>query len=233
MVVVYNGLVATAATLLPLTSAVKMLARRVSPVDLCQENPINKRLSRAARLGLLTDVSLGYCHVTVRTLFKTRSSTSRALPCRCLLGTSVRRVLRSGRYPVDCLLVNFGGAGVGNREAVVTLVACALLGLEAVPNLLVGFSFFAGVGYAPFLLGTVIGLAVGVLLGTVLLSQGSVSVPSGQEKGATRGALVGLAVGVVPVVLLSAPVVGMLAFCSLIGLAVGRTFDRSPIHRRP
>ncbi len=111
-----------------------------------------------------------------------------------------------------------------------TLVACALLGLEAVPNLLFGLSFFSGVGFAPFLLGAAVGLASGVVLGAVLLRQGGFSVPSGRERGATRGAIVGLGVGVVAVLLLSAPVVGMLGFCALVGLAVGRTFDRPRIH---
>ncbi len=112
-----------------------------------------------------------------------------------------------------------------------TLVACALLGLEAVPNLLFGLSFFSGFRFASFLLEAVVGLAAGVILGAVLLRQGGVSVPSRREKGATRGALIGLAVGVVAVLLLSAPAFGMLAFCALVGLAIGRTFDRSSIHR--
>ena len=111
-----------------------------------------------------------------------------------------------------------------------TLVACALLGFDAVPNLLIGFSFFSGSGFVPFLLGAAVGLAAGAILGPVLLRQGGFSVPSGRERGATRGAIVGLGVGVVAVLLLSAPVVGMLGFCALVGLAVGRTFYRTRIH---
>lgn len=120
---------------------------------------------------------------------------------------------------------------MSGREAIVTLVACALLGLEAIPNLLFGLSFFSGIGFASFLIGGAVGLLAGALLGAVLLRQGGVSVPSGLEKGATRGALVGLVVGVAAVLLLSAPPFGMLGFCALFGLAVGRMFDRSSIHR--
>ncbi len=112
-----------------------------------------------------------------------------------------------------------------------TLVACALLGFDTVPNLLFGLSFFTRIGFVPFLLDSALGIVAGVLLGAVLLRQGGVSVPSRREKGATRGALIGLAVGVVAVLLLSAPAFGMLAFCALVGLAIGRTFDRSSIHR--
>jgi hypothetical protein len=76
---------------------------------------------------------------------------------------------------------------VGRREVIVTLVACTLLGFETVPSLLFGFSFFAGIGFVPFLLGSALGIVAGVLLGAVLLGQGGVSVPSRREKGATRG----------------------------------------------
>ncbi len=119
---------------------------------------------------------------------------------------------------------------MSRRAAVLTLVACALLGLETVPNLLFGLSFFGAAAYPSFLLGAVVGLVGGLCLGTVLLRQGGISVPSSQEKGATRGALVGSAVGVVPVLLLSTPAFGMLGFCALVGLAVGRAFDRRPMH---
>ncbi len=122
------------------------------------------------------------------------------------------------------------GSRPGGREAIVTLVACALLGFEAVPNLLFGLSFFSRVGFAPFLLGSAAGLVVGVLLGAVLLRQGGVSVPSARERGATRGALVGLVVAAAAVLLLSAPAFGMLGFCVLVGLTVGRVFDRRGIH---
>ena len=120
---------------------------------------------------------------------------------------------------------------MSRREAIVTLVACALLGFDTVPNLLFGFSFFTRIGFVPFLVGSALGLVAGVVLGAVLLRQGGVSVPSRREKGATRGALIGLAVGVVPVLLLSAPPFSMLIAGSLVGLAIGRTFDRSSIHR--
>jgi hypothetical protein len=127
--------------------------------------------------------------------------------------------------------VNTGSSSVSGRETIVTLVACALLGLETVPNLLVGLSFLSGVGFAPLLpWAAVVGLVAGALLGTVLLRQGGVSVPSRREKGATRGALVGLVAGLVPVLLLSTPAFGMLGFCALVGLAVGRAFDRPPMH---
>ncbi len=111
-----------------------------------------------------------------------------------------------------------------------TLVACALLGLETVPNLLFGLSFFGAASSTSLLLGAFIGLVGGLWLGSVLLSQGGISVPSSQERGAIRGALVGSAVGVVPVLLLSTPALGVLGFCALVGLAVGRAFDRLPIH---
>ncbi len=111
-----------------------------------------------------------------------------------------------------------------------TLVTSALLGLETVPNLLFGLSFFGAASSTSLLLGAFIGLVGGLWLGSVLLSQGGISVPSSQERGAIRGALVGSAVGVVPVLLLSTPALGVLGFCALVGLAVGRAFDRPPIH---
>lgn len=128
--------------------------------------------------------------------------------------------------------MNTGTSDVSRREAIVTLVACALLGFDTVPSLLFGLSFLSGVGFAPLLLwAAVVGLVAGTLLGTVLLRQGGVSVPSRREKGATRGALIGLAVGVVPALLLSSPPFVMLIAGALVGLAIGRTFDRSSIHR--
>ena len=126
--------------------------------------------------------------------------------------------------------MNGAASRLSGREAIVTLAACALLGFEAVPSLLFGLSFFSGVGFAPFLLGAAAGLASGVALGAALLRQGGFCVPSGWERGVTRGAIVGLVVGVAAVLMLSAPAFGMLGFCALVGLAVGRTFDRRGIH---
>ena len=127
--------------------------------------------------------------------------------------------------------VNTGTSDVSRRETIVTLVACALLGFDTVPNLLFGLSFFTRLGFVPFLLASALGIVAGVLLGAVLLRQGGVSVPSRREKGATRGALIGLAVGMVPVLLLGTTPLGMLIAGALVGLAIGRTFDRSSIHR--
>jgi hypothetical protein len=127
--------------------------------------------------------------------------------------------------------VNLGGSGVGGREAIVTLVACALLGFEAVPNLLFGLVVVFGTGgtpYSPF--SGPIGLVGGCALGLVLLRQGGVSVPSREERGATRGALAGFAVGVAIMFFLSENF-GILGTCTLVGLAIGRTFDRPSIHR--
>lgn len=117
-----------------------------------------------------------------------------------------------------------------------TLVAGALLGAEAVPNLLFSasyvfnapFVYSYGTGPLPFLLTSALGLAVGVLLGAALLRQGGVSVPSSRERGATGGAIAGLVLGVLTVVLFGASPAGMLGFFALVGLAVGRTFDAPP-----
>lgn len=87
---------------------------------------------------------------------------------------------------------------MGRREAIVTLVACALLGFEALPSLLFGFVVPFGTGGPPYNpLSGLLGLLGGCALGLVLLRQGGVSVPSREERGATRGALAGFAVGVV------------------------------------
>ncbi len=64
----------------------------------------------------------------------------------------------------------------------------------------------------------------------MVLRQGGVSVPSPEERGATMGAVVGLAVGVVGV-LLTSNLIWVLGTCVLVGLAIGRTFDRPSIHR--
>ena len=119
---------------------------------------------------------------------------------------------------------------MSSRADVATLIVCALLGLETVSNLLFGLSFFGVAPYPSLLLGAFVGLVGGLWLGSVLLSQGGISVPSSQERGASRGALVGSAVGVVPILLLSTPAFGVLGFCALVGLAVGRAFDRPPMH---
>jgi uncharacterized membrane protein YccC len=55
-----------------------------------------------------------------------------------------------------------------------------------------------------------------------------VRVPTREEKGALVGALVGLAVGTLTFPLLAN--IGILGICVLVGLAVGRVFDRSSIH---
>jgi hypothetical protein len=79
---------------------------------------------------------------------------------------------------------------------------------------------------AAYLLSSILSLIGGCVLGLVLLRQGGVSVPSSEERGASRGALAGLMVGVVAIFLLGGPIVGLLGTCVLVGLAVGRTFDR-------
>ncbi len=128
--------------------------------------------------------------------------------------------------------MNILGSRVSGRETIVTLVACAMLGFEAVPSLLVGFAVFLATGDVPsyYLLSGLVGLLGGGALGVVLLRQGGVSVPSREERGATRGALVGFAVGVVILFLLSGNV-GVLGICVLVGLAIGRIFDPPSIHR--
>lgn len=145
------------------------------------------------------------------------------------------------RVTVDCLGMNIGGSGASGRETIVTLVACALLGLEVVPNLLFSFSVLLGFGPDPSsplygiigstIPGSLAGVALGALLGVVLLRQGGVSVPSREERGASRGALAGAVVGLVGDFLLGVPIVGSVGICVLVGLAVGRTFDRPSIHR--
>ena len=111
-----------------------------------------------------------------------------------------------------------------------TLVACALLGLEAVPSLLLGFAVLTGIGGPSLLLHGALGLLGGCALGAVLLRQGGISIPSPRERGASTGALVGLVVGVVAIFLLGGPIFGLPGICVLVGLAVGRTFDRSSMH---
>jgi hypothetical protein len=129
--------------------------------------------------------------------------------------------------------MNIGGSGMSGREAIVTLVACVLLVFEAVPGVALSFAALTGIGstfYPSYLLYAALALIGGGVLGVVLLKQGGVSVPSREEPGASRGALAGLTVGVVGV-LLTGNLIGVLGTCVLAGLAVGRTFDRPPIHR--
>jgi hypothetical protein len=124
--------------------------------------------------------------------------------------------------------MGIGGSGVSGREAIVTLVACVLLMFEAVPGVALSFAVLTGAGdafYPSNLLYAARALIGWGALGSVLLGQRGVSVPSREERGASRGALVGLAVGVVGVIL-TGNVLGILGTCVLVGLAVGRTFDR-------
>ena len=121
--------------------------------------------------------------------------------------------------------MNGGFSRVSRNEAIVTLVVCALLGLEAGQSLLFGFTVLLRLGAYPFLFYSAISLIGGCVLGAVLLGQGGISIPSRAEKGAIRGSLAGLVVGVVSIFLLSGPIVGLLGICGLGGLAVGRMFD--------
>jgi hypothetical protein len=56
------------------------------------------------------------------------------------------------------------GSGVGGREAIVTLVACTLLGLECGWSVLLGFAALFQIGPPPYLLSGALGL-----LGTCVL----------------------------------------------------------------
>jgi hypothetical protein len=89
-----------------------------------------------------------------------------------------------------------------------------------------GFAVLFQIGPPPYLLPSSLGLIGGCVLGAVLLGQGGISILSHRERGASRGALAGLVVGVVAIFLLGGPIVGLLGTCVLVGLAVGRTFDR-------
>jgi hypothetical protein len=124
--------------------------------------------------------------------------------------------------------VNVVDSSVSRREAIVTLVACALLGFDAVRGLALWVAALLQTGGPYYALFDLLGLAGGCLLGLVLLRQGGVSVPSREEKGATAGALVGLVVGALTFPLLAN--VGILGICVLVGIAMGRTLDRSAIH---
>lgn len=128
--------------------------------------------------------------------------------------------------------MNLRSPGVSGREALGTLVACALLGLEAAPSLWVGTSVLLATGDVPsyYLLSGAAGLFGGTFLGLMLLRQGGVSVPSREERGGTRGALAGFAVGIGILFLLSGNV-GILGTFVLVGVAIGRTFDRPSIRR--
>lgn len=122
--------------------------------------------------------------------------------------------------------MNRGVPHVSRREAIVTLIACALPGLEAGVSFGVAFAVLLGTDPQLSPLFSALGLVGGCAVGVALLRQGGISVPSPEESGASRGALVGLAVGVVAVFLVGGPIVGLLGICVLVGLAVGRMFDR-------
>ena len=118
---------------------------------------------------------------------------------------------------------------MGGREIVVTLVACVLLVFEAVSGIVLWFGILTGVGGPSYLLYLALALIGGGALGLVLLRQGGVSIPSPEERGASRGALAGLIVGAVASFFVGLNV-GVVGTCVLVGLAVGRTFDGSSIH---
>jgi hypothetical protein len=122
------------------------------------------------------------------------------------------------------------GSSVNGREAIVTLVVCALLVFEAVPGFVLGLAILTGIGGPSYLLYVALALIGGGVLGVVLLRQGGISIPSPHERGASRGALSGLIVGAVASFFVGFNV-GVLGSCALVGLAVGRIFDRSAIHR--
>ena len=96
---------------------------------------------------------------------------------------------------------------------------------------MMGFAVLVEIGPPSYLLSSALGLIGECALGAVLLRQGGVSVPSSEERMASRGALAGLVVGVVAVFLLGGHIVGLLGTCRLAGLAVGRAFDRPSVHR--
>lgn len=118
---------------------------------------------------------------------------------------------------------------IPRRVAVVTLVICALLTAETVPSLFVTFSVISGTTPLPYLLVGAFGLILGCVLGVVLLRQGGVYVPSRNEKAATRGALIGFAVGAIAGFLIGGSLVGLAGVCTLVGLAVGRAFGEPPV----
>lgn len=121
------------------------------------------------------------------------------------------------------------GSGVSRREAIVTVIVCALVGFDALPSLLSGFLIFTRVGppnsLALHVLIMVVSLMVGVVLGVVLLREGGISIPSPEEKKATGGALVGLAVGAVVLFVSSGPALGTVGLFVLTGLAAGRALE--------
>jgi hypothetical protein len=125
--------------------------------------------------------------------------------------------------------VGTGRSGVSGREAIVTLVVCALVGFDALPSLLSGLLILTRIGppnsMTLYVLVMVVSLIAGVVLGAVLLRQGGLSIPSPEEKKATRGALVGLAVGVVVLFVMGGPTLGTLGLFVLTGFAVGRALE--------
>ncbi|HEV2745138.1 MAG TPA: hypothetical protein VGV91_18430 [Rubrobacter sp.] len=74
-----------------------------------------------------------------------------------------------------------------------------MLGLETVPNLLFGLSFFGAAAYPSFLLRAVVGPVGGLCLGTVLLRQGHRRALQ-PGKGRQQVSPLGSAVGVVPAI---------------------------------
>jgi hypothetical protein len=121
------------------------------------------------------------------------------------------------------------GQGVSRREAIVTLILCALVGFDALPSLLSGLLIFTRIGPPNSLtlhvLIMVAGLIVGLVLGAVLLREGGLRIPSPEEKMATAGALVGLAVGLVVLFASSGPALGTLGLFVLAGLAAGKALE--------
>ena len=110
-----------------------------------------------------------------------------------------------------------------------TLVVCALAGFDALPSLLSGLLILTRIGppnsLTLYVLVWVVSLIVGVVLGAVLLRQGGLSIPSPEERKATGGALVGLAVGVAVLFIMGGPALGTLGLFVLTGFAVGRALE--------
>lgn len=135
--------------------------------------------------------------------------------------------------------MSIGGSSISRRETVVTLVACVLLGWEVVSSLLFSLAILLGLELSPYaslistlgyeILLAIPGLVLGGVLSVVLLRQGGVSIPSRGERGATKGAIIGIVAGLAIAFFGAVPITGSIGICVLVGLAVGRTFDRTPI----